>query len=52
MVADTDATARAAQDAGGQILTPAFDTPFGRMCAVADPQGASFFVMSAPAADA
>ena len=34
---------------GGSVITPAWDTPFGRMATVTDDQGAVFSVMSAPA---
>jgi predicted enzyme related to lactoylglutathione lyase len=46
-VADTDAAVTAVEQAGGSVLAPAFDTPYGRMAAVADPFGASFMVMQA-----
>jgi predicted enzyme related to lactoylglutathione lyase len=36
---------------GGTVLRPPFDTPYGRMAVVADPDGASFAVISAPSED-
>lgn len=45
-VADTDAAVTAAEAAGGSVLEPATDTPFGRMAWLADPDGAAFTVMS------
>lgn len=45
-VADTDAAASAAQAAGGSVLAPPFDTQFGRMACLADPDGAVFMVMT------
>lgn len=47
-VADTDAAVAAAEGAGGSVVGPAFDTPFGRMAALADPDGAVFWVAQAP----
>jgi len=45
-VADVDATARKITAAGGKLLAPAFDVPtIGRMQQVADPEGASFWIM-------
>ncbi len=43
-VADADAAAGAAEAAGGTVIAPAFDTPYGRMAALADPAGAAFLV--------
>jgi hypothetical protein len=45
-VADTDAAVAAAAGAGGHILAPAFDTPFGRMAGLADPFGGMFWIAS------
>lgn len=45
-VADTDAAVTAAQAAGGSVLAPAKDTPFGRLAVLADPDGAAFTVLS------
>jgi len=44
-VADTDLAVAAAQGAGGRVVAPAFDTEFGRMAGLADPDGAVFMVM-------
>jgi predicted enzyme related to lactoylglutathione lyase len=41
-VSDTDAATKKLQQLGGQVFQPAFDTPYGRMSAVADPFGAAF----------
>ncbi|MDQ2728412.1 MAG: VOC family protein [Actinomycetota bacterium] len=43
-VASADEAAAAAESAGGSVVTPAFDSPFGRMAGVADPFGARFMV--------
>lgn len=43
-VADADDTVSAAAQAGGTVQTPPFDTPFGRMAVVEDPQGAVFSI--------
>lgn len=43
-VADPDAAVAAAEQAGGSVVAPAFDTPFGRMAGLADPDGAVFWV--------
>jgi hypothetical protein len=48
-VADVDATVTTAESAGGSALAPAFDTSYGRMAALADPQGAVFWVVATPA---
>ena len=45
-VDDTDRVIALAQDLGGTLLTPAEDTPFGRMATLADPMGAAFNVIS------
>lgn len=44
-VADVDAAVTAAEGAGGRVVAPAFDSPFGR-AALADLDGAVFMVMS------
>jgi predicted enzyme related to lactoylglutathione lyase len=45
-VADVDATARKITASGGKTLAPAFDVPtIGRMQPVADPEGATFWIM-------
>ena len=48
-VADADAAGQAAEVAGGRVVQPPVDTPFGRMAGLTDPFGASFMVMQAPA---
>ena len=44
-VEDTDEAAAAIQRLGGSVLQPPFDTPQGRLCVAADPQGMSFSLM-------
>ncbi|MCW1969874.1 MAG: VOC family protein [Anaerolineae bacterium] len=44
-VNNTDATIEQTVALGGKMLVPAFDTPFGRVSVLADPQGASFSVI-------
>jgi uncharacterized protein len=48
-VGSTDATVDAAQAAGGSVLMPAMDSPFGRLAVVADPAGAGFCVIETDA---
>jgi predicted enzyme related to lactoylglutathione lyase len=43
-VADVDSAVAYAEAHGGHVLSPGFDTEFGRMAALADPSGASFWV--------
>ncbi len=43
-VASVDAAMEAVTASGGSVQAPAFDTPFGRMAAVADPDGAGFWL--------
>lgn len=45
-VQDADAAAAAAEASGGRVLSPATDTPFGRMVVLADPDGAAFTAMT------
>ena len=45
-VADADAATAAAERAGGTVVSPPVDTPFGRMACLADPDGATFMVMT------
>jgi predicted enzyme related to lactoylglutathione lyase len=45
-VDDTDQVLARARDLGGSVLSPAEDTPFGRMATVSDPMGATFNVIS------
>ena len=47
---DADTGAETVRSLGGQTFAPPFDTPYGRMCPVADPWGAHFWIMSVPAA--
>jgi predicted enzyme related to lactoylglutathione lyase len=47
-VVDADAAVAAAQSAGGRVIVPPFDTEFGRMGGVMDPDGAVFWVAQAP----
>jgi predicted enzyme related to lactoylglutathione lyase len=44
-VADADAAVAKATELGGRVIAPPFDTPYGRMAALADDQGAAFAVM-------
>jgi len=43
--ADTDATAAAVSAAGGQVIQPPQDSPYGRIAVVADDQGTVFSVI-------
>lgn len=47
-VADVDDAVAAAGQRGGSVLSPAIDTPFGRMAILADPFGAVFAVHRDP----
>ena len=49
-VADAVAAAGAAQRAGGAVEVPDFETPFGRMAVITDPDGAVFWVVEATGA--
>jgi len=51
-VEDTDDAIEAATKLGGQVVAPAWDTPYGRMAIVCDDQGAIFALMSAPSEEA
>ncbi len=42
LVPDADVAAAATTEAGGGVLAPAFDTPWGRMVTLADTTGAVF----------
>jgi predicted enzyme related to lactoylglutathione lyase len=44
-VHDTDEAVAKVAELGGSLLRPAWDTPFGRMAAVSDNQGAAFSVV-------
>jgi hypothetical protein len=45
-VADADKALESVTQLGGSVLSPAQDTPFGRMAEVADPYGAKFRVVA------
>jgi len=49
-VSDADAAAARAQAAGGTVLQAPFESPFGRMAVLADPQGAGFSIVAMPPA--
>ena len=51
MVDSVDTAAARVQELGGTISAPPWDTPFGRMTVVTDPQGTVFSLMSAPQGD-
>ena len=44
-VEDADAAVKKLEKLGGRVFQPPFDTPFGRMSAVADPFGAGFCII-------
>jgi uncharacterized protein len=44
-VADTDAVITAAEQHEGHPLGSSFETPYGRMAAIADPAGAVFMII-------
>jgi predicted enzyme related to lactoylglutathione lyase len=44
-VESTDAAVAAGTAAGGTLVAPAFDSPYGRLALLADPAGASFAVI-------
>lgn len=46
-VPDVDAAVGYVEAHEGHVVSPGFDTPFGRMAAVTDPFGASFWIMAA-----
>jgi predicted enzyme related to lactoylglutathione lyase len=41
-VEDTDAALARIEELGGSIVSPAMDTPYGRLATAADPTGAQF----------
>ncbi|MER6528276.1 VOC family protein [Streptomyces sp. NPDC001508] len=47
-VADTDATLHRIVELGGRVREPAHDSDRGRVAAVADPEGARFWVIQSP----
>jgi predicted enzyme related to lactoylglutathione lyase len=44
-VPDTDSAVARTEELGGFVLSPGFDTEFGRMAALTDPYGAAFWVV-------
>jgi predicted enzyme related to lactoylglutathione lyase len=46
-VDDADAAVTRAAELGGSVISPAEDTPYGRLATVADPAGATFKLMAA-----
>jgi predicted enzyme related to lactoylglutathione lyase len=44
-VADAEVAVKNVEDLGGKVLQPFFDTPYGRMSVVEDPQRAQFCVI-------
>ena len=44
-VGDTDAAIKQIEELGGQVVAPAFDSPYGRMAVVSDDQGAVFAII-------
>jgi predicted enzyme related to lactoylglutathione lyase len=48
LVDDTDATVARASAAGGTVVVPAADTPYGRVAQLTDPAGVPFSVMEPP----
>ncbi len=44
-VADAEAAVLAAERAGGRVLSKDFDSLYGRMAELADPDGAVFYVL-------
>jgi hypothetical protein len=49
-VDNTDAAAERATAAGGKVMVPAFDMPYGRMAVLGDPFDATFSIVQSPAA--
>jgi predicted enzyme related to lactoylglutathione lyase len=47
MVADTDAAVAVASERNATVQGEPFDTPYGRMAVITDPQGATFSIMGA-----
>ena len=45
-VGDVDAAVSGAVGLGGAVVSPAFDTPYGRLAFLADPSGAAFCVIT------
>jgi predicted enzyme related to lactoylglutathione lyase len=49
-VDDTDTAVARVESLGGSVITPAEDTPYGRIATVADPMGATFRLRTPPVA--
>jgi predicted enzyme related to lactoylglutathione lyase len=49
-VGDTDTAVARVESLGGSVITPAEDTPYGRIATVADPMGATFRLRTPPVA--
>lgn len=47
-VTDVDESCRELTEAGGKVCVPPFDTPYGRIAVINDPQGAAFSLMTPP----
>jgi predicted enzyme related to lactoylglutathione lyase len=47
--ADSDATCAKATSMGGAVKVPPFDTPYGRISVLVDPQGVPFSIVRPPA---
>ncbi len=45
--ADTDASVQRVEALGGTVMVPPFDTPYGRIAVIKDPQGAIFSLIQA-----
>ena len=44
-VSDTDASAKLAEQNGGNVSVPPFDTPWGRIAVITGPSGEAFSIM-------
>ncbi len=51
-VADADAAVAVATEAGGQLMGPVMDTPYGRTANLVDPEGAGFMIIDRSTATA
>jgi uncharacterized protein len=49
-VASTDQSCARVGELGGKVCVPAFDSPYGRIAVIEDPQGATFSIVQPPAA--
>jgi predicted enzyme related to lactoylglutathione lyase len=45
-VADADQAAQNAAAAGGTVMSAPFDSPYGKMAVMSDPQGAPFSIIA------